>query len=107
FFQAEDGIRDFHVTGVQTCALPIFALAVLMPIVSAIGGNAGTQALTVTVRALATRELNSSNAPRTFWRELVVGLANGLLLAPLKIGRASCRERGELPRVGSSSSTRR
>lgn len=61
----------------------IVALAVLMPIVSAIGGNAGTQALTVTVRALATRELNSSNAPRTFWRELAVGLANGLVLAPL------------------------
>ena len=61
----------------------IVALAVLMPIVSAIGGNAGTQALTVTVRALAMRELNSSNAPRTFWRELAVGLANGLLLAPL------------------------
>ena len=61
----------------------VIALAVLMPIVSAIGGNAGTQALTVTVRALATRELNSSNAPRTFWRELAVGLANGLVLAPL------------------------
>lgn len=61
----------------------IVALAVLMPIVSAIGGNAGTQALTVTVRALAMRELNSSNAPRTFWRELAVGLANGLILAPL------------------------
>lgn len=66
----------------------IVALAVLMPIVSAIGGNAGTQALTVTVRALATRELNSSNAPRTFMRELVVGLANGLILAPL-IGLAT------------------
>ncbi|WGM47784.1 Magnesium transporter MgtE [Brevundimonas sp. NIBR10] len=61
----------------------IVALAILMPIVSAIGGNAGTQALTVTVRALATRELNSSNAPRTFMRELVVGVANGLILAPL------------------------
>jgi len=61
----------------------IVALAVLMPIVSAIGGNAGTQALTVTVRALATRELNSSNAPRTFWRELAVGVANGFVLAPL------------------------
>ena len=61
----------------------VIALAVLMPIVSAIGGNAGTQALTVTVRALATRELNSSNAPRTFWRELAVGVANGFVLAPL------------------------
>jgi len=66
----------------------IVALAILMPIVSAIGGNAGTQALTVTVRALATRELNSSNAPRTFWREMAVGLANGLVLAPL-IGAAA------------------
>lgn len=66
----------------------IVALAVLMPIVSAIGGNAGTQALTVTVRALATRELNSSNAPRTFWRELAVGVANGFVLAPL-IGLAA------------------
>lgn len=61
----------------------IVALVILLPIVSAIGGNAGTQALTVTVRALATRELNSSNAPRTFRREFVVGLANGLVLAPL------------------------
>jgi len=61
----------------------IVALAILMPIVSAIGGNAGTQALTVTVRALATRELNSSNATRTFFRELRVGLANGFVLAPL------------------------
>jgi magnesium transporter len=66
----------------------IVALAILMPIVSAIGGNAGTQALTVTVRALATRELNSSNAPRTFMRELVVGMANGLILAPI-IGLAT------------------
>ena len=61
----------------------IVALAVLMPIVSAIGGNAGTQALTVTVRALATRELSSANAMRTFLRELMVGVANGLVLAPL------------------------
>ncbi|AYG95415.1 magnesium transporter [Brevundimonas naejangsanensis] len=66
----------------------IVALAVLMPIVSAIGGNAGTQALTVTVRALATRELNASNALRTFWREMAVGLANGFILAPL-IGLAA------------------
>jgi magnesium transporter len=66
----------------------IVALVILLPIVSAIGGSAGTQAMTVTVRALATRELNSSNAPRTFRREFVVGLANGLVLAPL-IGAAA------------------
>lgn len=66
----------------------IVALAVLNPIVSAIGGNAGTQALTVTVRALATRELNAANAWRTFFRELIVGLLNGVILAPL-IGLAA------------------
>jgi magnesium transporter len=66
----------------------VVALVILLPIVSAIGGNAGTQALTVTVRALATRELNSSNASRTFRREFVVGFANGLVLAPL-IGAAA------------------
>ena len=76
-------ISWFEVTIAQ-----IVALVILLPIVSAIGGNAGTQALTVTVRALATRELNSSNAPRTFRRELAVGLANGLVLAPL-IGTAA------------------
>lgn len=61
----------------------IVALAVLLPIVSAIGGNAGTQSLTVTVRALAMRELSSANALRTFGRELTVGLINGAVLAPL------------------------
>lgn len=72
----------------------IIALAVLMPIVSAIGGNAGTQSLTVTVRALATRELNRSNAVRTFWREMAVGLANGLVLSPL-IGVAAALWSGD------------
>lgn len=57
------------------------ALAVLMPIVSAIGGNAGTQTMTVSVRALATRELDLYNAPRIIRREAGVGLANGLALA--------------------------
>ncbi|MBB4064888.1 magnesium transporter [Gellertiella hungarica] len=57
------------------------ALAVLMPIVSAIGGNAGTQTMTVSVRALATRELDIYNASRIIRREAGVGLANGLVLA--------------------------
>lgn len=57
------------------------ALAVLMPIVSAIGGNAGTQTMTVSVRALATRELDLYNAPRIIRREAGVGLLNGLVLA--------------------------
>ncbi|MEY4249472.1 MAG: magnesium transporter [Pseudomonadota bacterium] len=55
----------------------LVALAVLMPIVASMGGNAGTQTLTVAVRALATRELSSVNMLRTIWREIAVGLLNG------------------------------
>jgi magnesium transporter len=54
------------------------ALAVLMPIVASMGGNAGTQTMTVTVRALATRELSSANTLRIVRRELLVGLLNGI-----------------------------
>jgi magnesium transporter len=54
------------------------ALAVLMPIVASMGGNAGTQTMTVAVRALATRELSSANASRIVRRELMVGIINGL-----------------------------
>jgi len=54
------------------------ALAVLMPIVASMGGNAGTQSMTVAVRALATRELTGQNTRRVVWRELVVGVINGL-----------------------------
>jgi magnesium transporter len=54
------------------------ALAVLMPIVASMGGNAGTQTMTVAVRALATRELGRANAWRIVRRELFVGMMNGL-----------------------------
>jgi magnesium transporter len=57
------------------------ALAVLMPIVASQGGNAGTQTMTVAVRALATRELGPHNALRIVGRELAVGLVNGLVFA--------------------------
>lgn len=59
------------------------ALAVLMPIVASMGGNAGTQAMTVAVRALATREIGGHNARRLIRRETLVGLANGVVLAAL------------------------
>jgi magnesium transporter len=58
-------------------------LAVLMPIVSGMGGNAGTQTLAVTVRALATNQLTSSNTFRMFGREFKIALANGLCLGVL------------------------
>ena len=57
------------------------ALAVLMPIVASMGGNAGTQALTVTVRAIATRSLGAANVRRFVLREGLVGLCNGLAFA--------------------------
>jgi magnesium transporter len=61
----------------------LVALAVLMPIVSALGGNAGTQTLAVAVRALAGKELTEANAVRIILREMGVGLTNGLVLATL------------------------
>jgi magnesium transporter len=59
----------------------VVALAVLMPIVASMGGNAGTQTLTVAVRSLATRDLTAANAVRIIWREALVGGANGILFA--------------------------
>lgn len=59
------------------------ALAVLMPIVASMGGNAGTQTMTVTVRALATRELTAANVARVVIRETAVGLLNGVAFAIL------------------------
>jgi magnesium transporter len=57
------------------------ALAVLMPIVASMGGNAGTQTMTVAVRALATRDLSDANSWRVVRRELFVGVINGLCFA--------------------------
>ena len=59
------------------------ALAVLMPIVASMGGNAGTQTLTVAVRALATRDLTAANMWRVIGREALVGLINGVAFAIL------------------------
>ncbi|NNE23492.1 MAG: magnesium transporter [Rhizobiales bacterium] len=57
------------------------ALAILMPIVASMGGNAGTQTMTVAVRAIATRDLGPVNALRVITRESSVGLINGILFA--------------------------
>src|SRR5690606_40986954 len=74
FFQAEDGIRDFHVTGVQTCALPIFLRRF----------RYSTQTLEVVV-------------PRVEYRnrlKIASVAISGAYTTPFEIGRASCRERG-------------
>jgi len=59
----------------------IVALAILMPIVASMGGNAGTQALTVAVRALAMREVSNINSSRVIWKETIVGTLNGITFA--------------------------
>ena len=59
----------------------VVALAVLMPIVASMGGNAGTQTLTITVRAIATKELTSSNAFKIIIKETFVGGINGIVFA--------------------------
>lgn len=61
----------------------VVALAILMPIVAGMGGNAGSQTMTVTVRALATRNLDIHNAWRVARREAGVGLINGALFGTL------------------------
>ena len=61
----------------------IVALAILMPIVAGMGGNAGSQTMTVTVRALATKDLDIYNAGRIIRREIGVGLLNGVIFATL------------------------
>ncbi len=59
----------------------VVALAVLMPIVASMGGNAGTQSLAVAVRSIAERDLTAANAMRVIWRELATGTVNGLIFA--------------------------
>ena len=72
------------VVGLFQGAITRFALlAVLMPIVSGMGGNAGTQTLAVIVRALATNQLTSSNTWRMIVREFAIASANGLTLGTL------------------------
>ena len=67
----------------QGAIAQMVALAVLMPIVAGVGGNAGTQTLAVTVRALATNQITRSNRWRTVGRELRVALLNGGTVAVL------------------------
>ncbi len=59
----------------------LVALAVLMPIVASMGGNTGTQALTVAIRALATRDLTPANTTRAIRREALAAIVNGLIFA--------------------------
>ena len=59
----------------------VVALAVLMPIVASMGGNAGMQTLAVTIRALATKEISSGNFGEIVTKEFVIGILNGIIFA--------------------------
>src|SRR5690606_40483740 len=100
----EDGIRDFHVTGVQTCALPIFALLSVTTIW--LGHAFKTQATNLTVMWPATGLLLAALilAPHARWPVLIaVQLAaeyGVALLVDEQIGRASCRASGAMQQAG-------
>src|SRR5690606_40783887 len=88
FFQAEDGIRDFHVTGVQTCALPISAQPPLLAQTAAVNAPAvasGYAPVPFVVGELMEFKLKAK------WTFI-----SGSGTASLEIGRASCRERGKI-----------
>src|SRR5690606_40500295 len=88
FFQAEDGIRDFHVTGVQTCALPICLRPVADRVLESLTRRGGVGVSAPEVRALGPVD------PSARWRAEVDvgGQPAGTGFVP-QIGRASCRER--------------
>jgi magnesium transporter len=74
-------LASFVISLFEATIEQMVALAVLMPIVASMGGNAGTQTMTVAVRALATQDIGPANVLRVIWRESAVGLLNGLLFA--------------------------
>src|SRR5690606_39761500 len=112
FFQAEDGIRDFHVTGVQTCALPIFAamsvpLAVLLAIVAArVVGTTGIPPIGAIGKlsqlafgamapgqvAINLMSANSAGGAAGQATDLLNDFKVGNAIGASQIGRASCRE---------------
>jgi magnesium transporter len=74
-------LASWVISSFQGSLEKMVSLAVLMPIVASMGGNAGTQTMTVAVRALATRELSGANALRIIRREVLVGILNGIAFA--------------------------
>ncbi|MFM2128724.1 MAG: hypothetical protein RL477_270, partial [Pseudomonadota bacterium] len=72
---------SFVIWRFETTIQNLVALAVVMPIVAALGGNAGIQAMTVAVRAISMKELHAGNAARILGKEMMVAVVNGVLLA--------------------------
>src|SRR5690606_40872549 len=102
FCQAEDGIRDFHVTGVQTCALPIFSSFARCPVSSRTLGGSSTSF----PRRIHTVRFLGDSPPcaelRSFPGLLIVSTPSGECRARPEIGRASCREKSDMKRVSVS-----
>ncbi|MCE2890233.1 MAG: magnesium transporter [Hyphomonadaceae bacterium] len=76
-------IASVLISKFQASIEKIVALAVMMPMVASMGGNAGTQTVAVAVRALAARELTPGNSGRIILREVITGLVNGAVFAVL------------------------
>ena len=74
-------VASFVISRFENVIAAMATLAVLMPIVAGIGGNAGTQTLAVTVRALATNQLTASNTWRAVRREMTIATLNGVSIA--------------------------
>src|SRR5690606_40929511 len=92
FFQAADGIRDFHVTGVQTCALPILRTPVSH------GGRLPARVLNRAMEGVSARSRATAARPNNPKKNTMGMTATPPHRKPcLKIGRASCRERAQTP----------
>ena len=76
-------LASFVVAQTEAKIESFVALVVLTPTIALMGGNAGMQSLTVTVRALASKDLTSSVVWRVIWREIFVSLINGTIFAVL------------------------
>src|SRR5690606_39717234 len=96
--QAEDGIRDFHVTGVQTCALPILPDGVRQPRQYTLSSASGSDALRITVKRVRAEDGRPAGQVSSFLHEHAVPGAVFDVTKPAgdEIGRASCRERREI-----------
>src|SRR5688500_20389211 len=86
FFQAEDGIRDYKVTGVQTCALPIYR-SIAFPIVSTTGAGAG--GATLTSCTLGSGGAGVASAAATAGAATATGATDGLRSEERRVGRGS------------------
>src|SRR5205085_6026266 len=95
FFQAEDGIRDLTVTGVQTCALPI-SLSISLPLSSARSVLVFESTPAGRTAAIAAATLSASRPPARMTGTSTASAMRRLMLQSCEIGRASCRERVEV-----------